>query len=93
MPDATRPLFSLLGAIVVTSHGVVATLRPDGLEHGDAATWGIGEKTMWRHHVRDGINKPRGSDTPPHAAPDRNWIGTQGSRPPQKLKKMAGGLP
>lgn len=25
MPDAMRPLFSLLGVIVVTSHGVVAT--------------------------------------------------------------------
>lgn len=47
---------------------------------------------MWRHHVRDGINKPRGSDTPSHTAPDRNWIGTQGARPSQKLKKMAGGL-
>ena len=44
MPDATRPLFSLLGAIVATLHGVMATSGRDGLEHGDAATWGIGEK-------------------------------------------------
>ena len=93
MPDATRPLFSLLGFIVATSHGVVATFRPDGPEHGDAATWGIGEK----NHVaasREGWYQQ--TTRIRHAiptAPDRNWIGTQRTRPPQKLKKMAGGLP
>ena len=28
MPDATRPLFSLLESIVAASHGVMATFRP-----------------------------------------------------------------
>lgn len=93
MPDATRPLFSLLGFIVATSHGVVATSGRMALR-----TWRCRHMGNRReNHVaasREGWYQQ--TTRIRHAiptAPDRNWIGTQRTRPPQKLKKMAGGLP